>query len=146
MPDVFSKSKRSTVMAKIRSHGNKSTELKLASILRAQGISGWRRNQSLIGRPDFVFPRERVAIFVDGCFWHGCRWHGRKPGSNQEYWDAKLERNRRRDRLVTRALRALGWRVIRIWEHELGSPRLLAKLQRAFFHPDFICHAPPRTG
>ena len=72
MTDVFSKKKRSQVMAAIRSKGNKTTELRLASILRAHGISGWRRHQPLFGKPDFVFRRERLAVFVDGCFWHGC--------------------------------------------------------------------------
>ena len=71
MTDVFSKKQRSQVMAAIRSKGNKTTELRLASILRAHGIKGWRRDQPLFGKPDFVFRRERLAVFVDGCFWHG---------------------------------------------------------------------------
>ena len=81
--DVFTKKKRSQVMAAIRSRGNKDTELKLATILRAAHITGWRRHQPIPGRPDFVFRRARLAIFVDGCFWHGCPKHGRKPGSNR---------------------------------------------------------------
>jgi len=75
MPDVFTKRKRSEVMARIRGRGNKDTEIALAKLLRANGISGWRRNQALIGKPDFIFRRERVAVFVDGCFWHGCPIH-----------------------------------------------------------------------
>ena len=71
MADVFTKKKRSAVMAAIRSHGNKDTELKLISIFRGHGIKGWRRHQPLPGKPDFVFRRERLAVFVDGCFWHG---------------------------------------------------------------------------
>ena len=77
--DVFTKKKRSQVMAAIRSKGNKATELKLTSILRAAGITGWRRHQPIPGHPDFIFRRGRLAIFVDGCFWHGCRWHCRMP-------------------------------------------------------------------
>jgi DNA mismatch endonuclease (patch repair protein) len=120
--DVFSKKKRSQVMAAIRSRGNKDTELKLASILRAAGITGWRRHQPVPGHPDFIFRRERLTVFVDGCFWHGCPKHGRKPGSNRAYWLPKLRRNQRRDRAVTRALSKAGWHVIRLWEHDLAHP------------------------
>ena len=83
MADVFSKRKRSQVMAAIRSKGNKDTELKLAAILRAHGIKGWRRHRPLPGKPDFIFPKHRLAVFVDGCFWHGCRWHCRMPQDNR---------------------------------------------------------------
>lgn len=122
MTDVFTKKKRSQVMAAIRSRGNKDTELKLASIFRAYGIKGWRRHQPLPGRPDFVFRRERLAVFVDGCFWHGCPKHGRNPDSNRAYWLPKLERNRQRDMDVKRALTKVGWKVIRLWEHDLATP------------------------
>jgi DNA mismatch endonuclease, patch repair protein len=126
MPDIFTKKKRSQVMSRIRSRGNKETELKLASILRAHGINGWRRHQSLPGRPDFTFRRERVVIFVDGCFWHGCRKHGRKPTTNQTYWLPKLERNIARDRLQTKVLRKSGWQVIRFWSHDLRDSSVVA--------------------
>jgi len=119
MPDIFTREKRSQVMSRIRSRGNRETELKLASILRARGITGWRRHQPLPGCPDFTFRRERLVIFVDGCFWHGCPKHGRKPASNEDYWLPKLKRNIARDRFRTRALRRSGWRVIRLWSHEL---------------------------
>ena len=115
MPDVFSKQKRSEVMASIRSKGNKDTELRLISILRQNGIKGWRRNQKILGKPDFVFRREKLVVFVDGCFWHGCPKHGRKPTSNSVYWTAKLLRNRQRDRNINTLLRKNGWRVLRLW-------------------------------
>ena len=127
MPDVFSKTKRSQVMAAVRSNGNKATELKLASILRKNAITGWRRRAALLGKPDFVFPRERVAVFVDGCFWHGCRWHCRMPQSNRPYWQSKITRNISRDRTVKARLREARWRVMRIWEHSLKSPDLIAQ-------------------
>jgi DNA mismatch endonuclease (patch repair protein) len=130
MPDVFSKSKRSAVMAAIRSKGNKDTELVLVKLLRADGIRGWRRHVVLPGTPDFVFRRQRVAIFIDGCFWHGCSLHSRPPKSNQDYWSAKLARNRRRDRAVSRLLRKAGWRVLRIWEHDLTRKRAAATIRR----------------
>ena len=69
-------------------------------------------------RPDIVFTRARVAVFVDGCFWHGCPEHGTRPRSNERYWTAKIEVNRRRDREQTTRLEQAGWRVVRIWEHE----------------------------
>ena len=106
-------------MAAIRSRANQSTELRMAAIFRANRIKGWRRYWRLFGQPDFVFPKPRVAIFVDGCFWHGCPKHGRKPDSNRGYWLPKLARNRARDKRVTRQLRNLGWTVLRIWHHEL---------------------------
>ena len=85
-------------------------------------------------RPDFVFPRLRLAVFVDGCFWRGCPLHGAKPKTNAGFWRRKIAANRARDRLVGRTLRALGWRVLRVWEHELtrkNERRLLARLRRA---------------
>jgi len=119
MPDVFTKAKRSQVMATIRGRGNRSTEAAMVGLLREHGVSGWRRNQAVFGRPDFVFRRQKVAVFVDGCFWHGCPQHSTMPVQNRPFWRAKLERNMARDRQVTRRLRRDGWSVIRIWEHDL---------------------------
>src|SRR5208283_914203 len=113
-------------MAAIRSRGNKDTELKLASILRAADITGWRRQQSLPGRPDFIFRRARLAVFVDGCFWHGCRRHCRMPKANRSYWQKKITRNALRDRVTNKLLRKAGWRVLRIWGHSLRSPEAVA--------------------
>ena len=120
MPDTFSKRKRSAIMRAVHGYANKSTENRLAAIFRARKITGWRRGYPLFGSPDFVFPKERVAVFVDGCFWHGCPKHYRRPKSRRKYWDAKIQRNQQRDRQVTRILRAKGWRVVRIWEHALA--------------------------
>ena len=119
MSDVFSKAKRSDVMSKIRGRGNKNAELALIRFFRRHRITGWRRNQKVFGKPDFIFSQARVAIFVDGCFWHGCPRHGTSPKSNQKYWKQKFSANEQRDRLVNRTLKRDGWRVIRIWEHEL---------------------------
>jgi DNA mismatch endonuclease (patch repair protein) len=134
MADVFTKQKRSEVMARIRSRGNRDTELALAKWLRAHGITGWRRNQRVFGRPDFVFRRVRVALFADGCFWHGCPVHGTRPRTNAAFWRKKIARNRERDGEVTRFLRKNGWRVLRVWEHELARKierRLAARIRRA---------------
>ena len=120
-------------MAAIKSRGNRSTELRFLAGLRWHGITGWCRNSQVTGRPDFLFQKERVAVFIDGCFWHGCATHMRLPSANREYWKAKIEANRRRDRRVGAALRKLGWSVLRVWEHELKGPafsRCFAKLER----------------
>lgn len=116
MPDVFSQRKRSEVMSRIRGRGNKDTEIALMTLLRRHHVTGWRRNQTLFGKPDFVFRKEWVAVFVDGCFWHGCPRHATKPKSNRLYWRNKFHRNKQRDRRVNRHLREIGWHVVRIWE------------------------------
>jgi DNA mismatch endonuclease, patch repair protein len=147
--DVFTKSKRSAVMARIRGRGNEATELAFMQLLRCHGITGWRRHVAITlpnhrggasvrsrsskVRPDFVFPKARVAVFVDGCFWHGCPIHGTSPSSNRDFWSEKLLLNKKRDLTVTRQLRCKRWSVLRIWEHQLkdGTPlmgRLRTKL------------------
>ena len=139
MADVFSKAKRSFVMSRIRSRGNKATELALIKLFRRHKITGWRRNQKVFGRPDFIFRQARFAVFVDGCFWHGCPRHGTQPKGNRAFWKKKFARNIARDRLVNRALRRAGWRVLRIWEHTLrwatkkktNEARLLRRIQKA---------------
>ncbi len=133
MADIFTKAKRSEVMSRIRSRGNKDTELALMRVFRAQGITGWRRRQGVFGKPDFVFPKLRLAVFVDGCFWHGCPNHGTKPRNNAAFWRRKFTTNKARDRLVTRCLRKNGWRVLRLWEHELAcknAARLMRRIKR----------------
>jgi len=121
MPDVFTKAKRSAVMSRIRGRGNKATELALIKLLRQHRITGWRRNQTVFGKPDFLFRRNRLALFVDGCFWHGCPKHCKLPTGNRAFWQKKFAANKARDRRVNRELRRLGWRVIRIWEHDLSK-------------------------
>ncbi|MDQ3821642.1 MAG: very short patch repair endonuclease [Actinomycetota bacterium] len=103
-------------------------ELLLRSALHARGLR-FRKNPVLrlaerSVRPDVVFSRHKLAIFVDGCFWHRCPEHGTNPRFNSSYWRSKLDRNVERDRFVDEALRAEGWRVFRVWEHE--SPHVVA--------------------
>lgn len=131
MTDVFTPTKRSDIMARVRSFGNKETEVAFARVLRAEGIAGWRRGQAVFGKPDFVFWRGRVAVFVDGCFWHHCPRHGRIPKSRRKYWKAKILRNVERAKEVNRELRRGGWGVVRVWGCELkDNTRLARKLRR----------------
>ena len=133
-------------MASVRSDGNKATELKLVRIMRAYRIIGWRRGQTAVGRPDFLFRRQRLAVFVDGCFWQGCPTHCRMPGSNSKYWRAKIQRNRARDRSVAAKLRLGQWRVVRIWEHELKRPARVAKRLLAALHHSFSVVSASSSG
>ena len=121
MADIFTKEKRSEVMSHIRSKNNKSTELKLIKIFKEYGITGWRRNYNVKGHPDFVFLEKKIAVFVDGCFWHGHKCLNRVPEENTEYWERKFKYNKSHDRKVNKLFRLRGWTVIRIWECELNT-------------------------
>lgn len=132
--DTLTPAERSERMSRVRRAGNRSTELRMIDLFRAAGIRGWRRHARLSGAPDFVFRRERVAVFVDGCFWHGCPRHRRTPKTRIPFWTAKLTGNMRRDRAVNRELRASGWIVVRIWECALArscAKRAVARISRA---------------
>lgn len=135
MADTFTRRERSSIMRRVVGRGNVSTEQALVELLREAKLSGWRRHLPLLGNPDFVFPGARVAVFVDGCFWHSCPRHLRLPADNRAYWIRKIERNRRRDVRIGSALRALGWRVVRIWEHAFKGQgeraRAIARVARA---------------
>ena len=91
----------------------------MIEIFKQNGITGWRRNYPVKGHPDFVFPKERIAVFVDGCFWHGHDCRNTRPADDQEYWQKKRERNIKHDQEVTAMFEARGWTVLRIWECEL---------------------------
>lgn len=121
MADIYPKAKRSQIMSRVRAQGNLKTELALVKLLRQHHITGWRRHLKLFGNPDFVFREHRLTIFVDGCFWHGCPKHSSQPATNRAFWKKKLQMNKDRDRFVTRTLRQGGWRVLRIWQHELSK-------------------------
>ena len=119
MADVFTKDKRSEIMKGIRSSGNKSTELKLINYFSSNHITGWRRKYDVKGHPDFVFLDRKIAIFVDGCFWHGHDCRNTRPADNSDYWSKKRERNIKHDKEITELFLSRGWTVIRIWECEL---------------------------
>lgn len=133
MADKVSKESRSQIMSAIRSKNNKSTELKMVNILRREKISGWRRHIKIIGSPDFLWRKERLALFIDGCFWHGCKKCYKEPKSNVDFWKAKILRNVTRDKKTNKALRGQEWRVLRVWECQLktgaSEARVIKKLK-----------------
>lgn len=134
MTDVFTKEKRSEIMSKIRSNGNKSTELRMISLFKEHEIKYWRRHYKIKGKPDFVFVKYKVAIFVDGCFWHGHECSNLKPKSNTQYWESKIRKNKKRDAEVSAYLEKRGWKVVRVWECELKKQKIqdtVAKIKEA---------------
>jgi DNA mismatch endonuclease (patch repair protein) len=126
---------RSRIMASV--HGeNTGAEALFFQALRDAGLKGYSRHpKGILGHPDAIFRKQRVAVFVDGCFWHGCPRHLRRPAANAAYWQQKIDGNVLRDRRNRAALRRLGWSVIRAWEHELKQPsRVVERLRRALDH------------
>jgi DNA mismatch endonuclease (patch repair protein) len=127
--DKYTAHVRSRMMAAVRSRGNRTTERRLRACMIRAGLKGWSvQPPDVAGRPDFVFTEQRLAIFVDGAFWHGAPGFNRFPKSRLEYWKPKIERNKLRDASVNRKLRAAGWSVLRFWDHELEqNPRAVVR-------------------
>src|ERR1700722_12405986 len=121
---------RSKIMASVRSEGNLTTEILLGKLLRAAGVRGYRKHWPVQGKPDFAWPARKIAVFVDGCFWHGCTCKY-LPRTNTEFWRNKVETNKRRDRRVAQSLRRKGWSVIRVRECVVRKPSTLARIVRA---------------
>ena len=150
MTDTVSRKVRSQIMSRIRGTGNQRTDKAVASMLRKAGVTGWRRHivirlpatKSAMSvasdstefkprvRPDFVFPKQKVALFIDGCFWHGCRRCYTAPKASRAFWKRKVITNRERDKYQTVALKRLGWRVVRVWEHQLSGEAKAVALRR----------------
>lgn len=130
MADVFDSKKRSDIMSKVRSNNNKSTELAIIKFFKENNITGWKRNYPVKGHPDFVFLDKKIAVFVDGCFWHGHDCRNTRPSDNAEYWQKKRERNIKHDKEVTAMFENRGWTVIRIWECELKNKKRSALINK----------------
>lgn len=118
MADKVTKEKRSEIMRAIKSK-NSQMELLLRKELSRRGYRYKKNVARLVGKPDIAFVKERAAIFLDSCFWHGCRKHCRLPASNKKYWREKIERNKKRDTIVSKMLKKMGWKVARVWEHDV---------------------------
>ena len=124
MSDVFDKKARSEIMRAVKSKNTRSTELAMIALFKESHITGWRHSYNVKGHPDFVFLKKRIAIFVDGCFWHGHDCRNTRPADNAEYWAKKRERNIQRDKETTERFEKRGWTVVRIWECELKKKNL----------------------
>ncbi|WP_055107620.1 very short patch repair endonuclease [Paenibacillus ihumii] len=118
MVDMFTKDQRSKNMRAIRSSGS-SLESKVTKELWKKGVRFRKNVRKLVGIPDIAIQKYKIVIFIDSCFWHSCPIHGNKPSSNKEYWEKKLQRNVDRDNEVNQYYSKLGWKVLRIWEHEV---------------------------
>lgn len=119
MTDRLRPQERSRLMSRVR-HSSTAPELLLRKALWSAGLRYRLRScAKLPGSPDILFPGAKVAVFVDGCFWHGCPEHGTQSKTRPEFWSAKIARNRERDADVARQLSAIGWKVLRIWEHSI---------------------------
>ena len=128
--DTFTQEERSRIMRAVK--GKDTTlEKKVCSALWRSGLLFRKHLSSLPGKPDIVFTRRRLAVFIDSCFWHGCSSHLRMPKSNLDYWKAKIERNKARDKATTQKLESDGWLVLRFWEHEVREDleRCLSKVR-----------------
>ena len=133
MADVHTKKQRSKNMSAIRSKGNKSTELVILQLLRKNKITGWRRHiKKIQGTPDFTFKKEKIVVFVDGCFWHGCPKCKAIPKTNKKFWINKMNINKQNDRKTNKILKADGWTIIRFWEHQIkkGPANLIKRIKK----------------
>lgn len=131
MTDPLTPAQRSERMSRVRGTRNKSTEQAVEAAMLAAGVEGWHvRPAGMLGKPDFYFPAHKLAVFVDGCFWHGCPICNRRiPATRTDFWRAKLEENRRRDNRQRRTLRRNGYHVMRVWEHDIRDGRWLGRLR-----------------
>lgn len=129
--DALDEAARSAHMSKIKGKGNKSTEAVVETALLQANITGWVKHpKEIVGKPDFFFPDSKIALFVDGCFWHGCpRCKRRVPSNRSDFWRKKIDDNRRRDNRQHRRLREQGYHVMRVWEHQLKKITWLKRLQ-----------------
>ena len=118
MPEKFSKETRSRIMSRIRSKETK-LEILFRKELYRQGIRGYRLYRKMLGNPDIAFIKRKIAIFIDGDFWHGHNWKVKGKVPPKVYWQAKIKGNMERDKRITLQLRKGGWQVIRLWEHDV---------------------------
>jgi DNA mismatch endonuclease (patch repair protein) len=126
MSDTISKKKRSEIMSKVRSKDSK-IEVDFRKAIWKAGFRYRKNPTRYFGKPDLVLNKYKTVIFVDSCFWHGCKKHCRLPSTRKNYWLPKIERNKQRDKEVNRNYKKEGWKVIRVWEHQLKSSDKIIK-------------------
>lgn len=118
MTDTVSKKKRSQIMSAVRSKDSK-IEVYFRKEIWKVGFRYRKNPRKYFGKPDLALKKHKTVIFVDSCFWHGCKKHCRLPTTKREYWTKKIERNKKRDGEVNRYYKKIGWKIIRVWEHEI---------------------------
>ena len=130
MTDVLTSEQRKFNMSRIRGK-NTGPEVRLRKLLWSQGVRGYRIHYNLPGKPDIVFTKKKIAIFIDGCYWHKCPVCFQEPETQKEFWMKKIQSNVDRDKKVNEQLKGEGWNVIRIWEHEIRkNPSLVIEAIR----------------
>ena len=120
MTDVVSKKKRSEIMSAVKSKDTK-IEIIFRKALWKKGFRYSKNSKKYFGKPDLVLKKYKTVIFIDSCFWHGCKKHCRVPATNKKYWTDKINRNKERDSEVNKFYKKVGWKFIRIWEHEMNK-------------------------
>ncbi len=120
MVDVHTKKQRSYNMSQIKAKDTK-PEIKLRKELFSSGVKGYRIHAKIIGKPDIIFSKQKVAVFIDGCFWHKCPRCYKEPQAHNKFWSEKIKTNKIRDRKINSQLKKEGWRVLRFWEHEIKN-------------------------
>jgi len=134
MTDVLTPAQRKHNMSSIRGKNTK-PEIRLRKLLWSQGARGYRIHHSILGKPDIVFTKKKIAIFIDGCFWHKCPVCFQEPETRKEFWKKKISSNVERDLKNTKKLQADGWTVLRFWEHEIRkSPEKVVEKILLFLH------------
>ena len=118
MVDRHTKAQRRYNMSRIKNKDT-SLELRFRKMLFEKGLRGYRLNYNLLGKPDIVFTRFKLAIFLDGCFWHKCKKCFKYPKSNKKFWKDKILKNEKRDKIVNRELSKSGYKILRFWQHEI---------------------------
>ena len=127
MTDVLTRKQRSYNMSMIRCN-NTHPERILRTKLFNAGYRGFKSKYKLLGKPDFVFPKDKIALFVDGCFWHKCPKCFKKPRTNTRFWELKINGNVKRDKKINCVLKKQGWKVVRIWEHDINKKKNLKNI------------------
>jgi len=141
MTDVLSPEQRHLNMVRIKGK-NTGPEVKLRRLLYQSGLRGYRVHHNITGKPDVVFTRQRIAIFVDGCFWHKCPFCFKEPETRKDFWLEKINKNVERDKRNDLKLSEEGWRVIRIWEHQVkkNPEEVLELIARALGRTEILNH------
>lgn len=118
MTDIVSRKKRSEIMSRVKSKNSK-IEILFRKELWKRGFRYRKNSVKCFGKPDIVLPKYKTVIFLDSCFWHGCKKHCRLPSTRIKYWTKKIERNKKRDKEVSKYYKKQDWQIFRIWEHNL---------------------------